>query len=614
MTTCYRFDPVQRPLLLVDPEPNDALLHHDGQPVWPAYSAADLEALQRVSALFGGDLKQVRGTRGEVSPGTETVVALSDEVEKEARLYAHLTGRRLRRARRIDKRAPSAVVVITLEQLTAGLLERLYAPDRARSVPGLLCATPGRVLHEQILVRAAAAALSGPLDGATEIAFFGWHEFPRRDAGERQVWGPSWSKEQVREALGAGAGVLSISTHTDGIDAYLGPVTLCPLVRGVPPGAAGTPPRCQTTGLCHRTLLPVAAAMTEGKLFASDDISARILIFDGCNSLQVMGSPLADSRWTLGPFLFASPGLGAVAATWNLSLTDVFKVSELSTALVSGMTIGEALARFNRSRVARQKGHQFCLIGDPRVRLPTRVKRPPDRRRHRPVKGNLATSADIARVSLLRVAIDPMRSRPLGEQWEAARGAAAGVTAAVDAYEHAAWKRRPVEGAPDVAGPKLRAALLEFLARKISTVTLFQALISDTRSLPAEACPACGEVTLGSVFRFAHAAIEKRHMYRCPIHATVRDVPAGVNVTGVLRGDTFELAGKLPAERWMGKLIIETRIPSENRAVDWPAGVGGAPAPRVRLPRPWPAGGLYVGVALAWGTHYLLVGQAAAGG
>src|SRR5262249_46838683 len=155
-------------------------------------------------------------------------------VQTAGELYAHLTRRRYcavkdRDALRVLSRL--AVVVTTPSHLVSDLLEQLYARNSRTAAPGIICAADPEGLRKQVLTRAASALLCGP-------ASFPWIDFHPLVAlnsmifDDREIYGGKATERDVLAALGKGAGVLTVVTHSDGIDAMILPtLSLCPLVE-----------------------------------------------------------------------------------------------------------------------------------------------------------------------------------------------------------------------------------------------------------------------------------------------------------------------------------------------------------------------------------------------
>ena len=101
------------------------------------------------------------------------------------------------------------------------------------------------------------------------------------------------------------------------------------------------------------------------------DVSAGILIFDTCFGTLTAHGPI-DLHWGLGRHLIENLAIGATVTTWELTLLDARKLEKLVVDLESGMTLGRAVARFNRSEIARRTAARLAIFGDPETRAATR--------------------------------------------------------------------------------------------------------------------------------------------------------------------------------------------------------------------------------------------------
>ena len=201
-------------------------------------------------------------------------------------------------------------------------------------------------------------------------------------AGRRlQVLDSRSSPELIRAALNTRSGLLAIATHSDGIDAFLGPsLTLCAIDAGGASAANDRAPSCWLSGYCHRHGVSVPEFRKLGVSVNPADVSAGILIFDTCFGTLTAQGPI-DSRWGLGRHLIENLAIGATVTTWELTLLDARKLEKFVVDLKSGMTLGRAVARFNRSEIARRTAARLAVFGDPETRAATRsqISDPPAR-------------------------------------------------------------------------------------------------------------------------------------------------------------------------------------------------------------------------------------------
>ena len=178
----------------------------------------------------------------------------------------------------------------------------------------------------------------------------------------------------VLAGLDRGAGVLSVSTHSDGIDAFITRLlTLCPFDHIPQSADSNRSPVCCVTGFCHRSEIPIAQAMVDRRLLSVSAMSARVLVWNVCNGIIPSSGNLGkvlDINWGLIPRMLDSARIGSILTTWYHTLWTQLPIETLSAAIASGIPVGVALGDFHRSPASRMSGIRLCLLGDPRTALP----------------------------------------------------------------------------------------------------------------------------------------------------------------------------------------------------------------------------------------------------
>jgi len=154
--------------IVMDTSARDAYarLWHDGHPVVPVARDEDRLALEQVSRLFAVPLMNIASTPvgPEQPPYDGEVVGLGD-VEEEAALYAHITGRSLRMAHSVDEVFAAAapdVIVALYASLTPALLHAAAEAEPLGGATGIVVAMTKGALCSQVVARAAAAVATGP--------------------------------------------------------------------------------------------------------------------------------------------------------------------------------------------------------------------------------------------------------------------------------------------------------------------------------------------------------------------------------------------------------------------------------------------------------------------
>ena len=118
-------------------------------PVWPVTTHDELIELRHLCKTLSSRVKYVTWRVGRTQPGKEEVVGLGADVAEAARLYAHLTQRRVRLAsnlKGLDAGVLPSVVVTSPSWLCNDLMEKLYCAGGV-SAPGIICASVPKLLR-----------------------------------------------------------------------------------------------------------------------------------------------------------------------------------------------------------------------------------------------------------------------------------------------------------------------------------------------------------------------------------------------------------------------------------------------------------------------------------
>ena len=566
--------------ILFDPDPvAEHIVDGAGEPVWPLSSQDDRDAVAAVAGLFGAELTAVRGRAGAARAGWEEVVAVGGENEAAARLHAHLTSRRFRGVRSAAALAvepPPAVVVTSLDQMSARLTESLH---RGGPGPGFVVAGAGP-LRRQVLRRAAAAHLVT----AAALPRVDVHPFGDPTTRTHPVACRGDTGDRVRALLGAGAGVLSVLTHSDGIDASLGDLVLCPMGDPVAGADPARSPSCGSSGICHRLARPLDEALTSGRIARADEIRCRVLLWNACFTLAYRDDPL-DPRWSVLTRLLDAPGVGAIAIAPDLSHDTAGSLEPLAAALARGVRLGDALAEHNRHPMRRAIGARLVLFGDPRVAL----------------------AAGPAASDQARPAAPPPAPPPATTAWPMVESLAAADQDSADFFAAPARAARAAldGGAPD---QEIRERFAELLACRVRAFTQW-APLSDPdkvrgRSAP---CPRCGGPARQVGHTLRARPLAPRLVTVCPRCQVVEDVPLGCDLTVAIAGDQITIGGTLPREGWAARARLYAQVPWNGPLVRWPAASGGSPVRRFAVGPVASSGVHQVTFVLVSGREYAAV-------
>jgi hypothetical protein len=576
---------------------SETVLSHEGRPIWPVCDDQQLEALRRLADCFEATLRV--STEGRPDPvaaaGEGLVLALASELEPEARLYAHLTGRRWSALEDPSALTPDAapdVVIGLREHVHDDLLHRLYGRG-GTAAPGLVFAESLADLREQVLIRSAAALLTtSPRVRHVDVIADG--VMARHVSSSGHVLGKDAPLEECRGSLSAGAGVLTLTTHSGGIDASLpSNAVLCPadgVTESWDPGGA---PSCQLSGMCVVRQKPIDEARRAGELVSPDIIRARIMLLNTCWGLGPP-SDLIDWTWSVCRRLLSSARLGSLITSWSLIRSSRSAVSALVDAITRGVPIGEAVAAHNRG-VSGWEAGLFCIIGDPRVRLPQQRSDltgsvPPARQSPLPPVSRRSGNAAVLRFCLSTYSA--VAEERCGEATYRALDA-------LDRYQLSTYGR--TLGEPLAAG--MRTAVCQhFLSQSAPPFQFWSDLSYDCQPVEGEPrCYACGRLTQSYEHALRVPAAPARRVSICPNCGIIEDVPSGIFLGfDIERPGIVHLMGDLPRTDWAGTLVVEQSM-TRTLAWEWPAQEDGAPTRSFRTPEHWPVGPFRIAIVLLWG-------------
>ncbi|MCY1010182.1 hypothetical protein OV079_32375 [Nannocystis pusilla] len=321
-------------------------------------------------STLGGTVAFVDRADEAVLSGPELVVGLGVGAFEHARLYAHLTGRACEFAEDLERLAAfpeAAVVVTTYAFVDERLLDQLYDRYPLTSAPGLIFSYDDADLSLQVLTRAAALHCSHRHFEYRRVDINTNIEFGAHMAPEFSIVGAQATPAEFRRALASNAGLLTLYSHSDGIDAYLRDgLVLCPMEGAdldVQPA-----PSCVVTGYCQRCSRPMSEVLGTETLLHPRAVKAHVLVYCVCWGLypsQHMYSP----AYALSRRLLESFTVGALVTSWEINIQRLPLTARLFHDVARGLPLGEALARHLSSPEARGNYHKLCLIGDPGVRL-----------------------------------------------------------------------------------------------------------------------------------------------------------------------------------------------------------------------------------------------------
>ena len=504
--------------------------------------------------------------------------------------------RRVRVVERISDILPQpnlAVIVASLNTLSSTHLHHIY--EGARIAPGLICATYGHSVRSQILVRSAAARLRAIDAGEPWIISVPNLRVGSEDILGWRIMGSQSEAQETTKAMSGGQGVLAISTHSDGIDAFLGPsLTLCPFKRAGISFDGANSPSCKTTGFCHRLKMPLADAIMSEQTISPDILSARVLIMDACYGLLLANSPVSPTYGLSSRFMHSAT-LGAIITTWELALLDVRKLQPILLDLGRGLSIGRAVGNFNRSSYARTWAHRFCILGDPDVRI-TQNNAPLIRHFTARVAEHVSNEAltDLTELRFCRAYLDSALNglSAAGQDSlpeERATQKAESVKRAIDAlrkYELSILHRN-TEHNVKILRQRLHIELIEDIFIRGSILHDWAGFVRSRRvRWMYSSCWNCGEITKLTVARLTISRVAARRIVLCPCCGVIEDAPAHSTIRFSINNECNEvsLVGDLPQRLWKAALMIRYRIREWDTKWPWPADETGYPRKAFRIP------------------------------
>ncbi|MFD9332948.1 hypothetical protein ACFWBF_00775 [Streptomyces sp. NPDC060028] len=592
------------------------LVDERGSPVWPL-GPGDRAMLEEVGEAFGFrpvDTALAQTSSCATSTPNGLVVALGAAAASHTRLFAHLTGRSWVLVEDVEELPPPDRfdVLVTLEScLSSGLLDALYAPHLSRA-PGILHAASAEQLRRLVLARAAAAVMGGDA-GCRRVDVVPIVDLEPQQSADAIALGSAATRVELEASLTAGATILTVFTHSDGLDGDFGSeAILCPVDETWHAETAARVPTCRVTRYCYRTERSLDSLVNAGATVHPDAIESRVMVFNTCVGVTPVDSNV-DAAFGLGIRLMQSPRLGALVTTWRPTIGSYRATDLLVRLLFEGVELGEAVARHNTLHAELGTGLRLCLLGDPALRavppggsaappspLPrTRSTAAPSRPSARPVGETALISASLSAADSPRVGSTPSLNHFADRVAEA--------RAATDAYACS-------PDAPD-AGDAMRAAVVDVIAQRGRFCDLWLRFASDCRMLALNPrCGSCSNSTVVYEVTLAVPGVSPRVLEICPRCGFTRDHPRGATVAlhvsphGVVRLLDAHLASE-----WAGAVTVQYRAPFPTRTQRWPVDRDGAPVREFALSEPLRPVPVVVSATFMTGSQLLMAGQALVG-
>ena len=300
-----------------------------------------LAELAPTFGLTGGQAASLLGCSPAIQR-SEWIGAATPQLMPAAEAYAQLTGRRV--ALTDDPVAAAqdpdfSVWVTEAESVTPELLEGLFSEATLRTrraAPGVVFAGAGPGAARQALQHAVAMRLSAECAPGRRVAIFPLDDVGLVRGADQSILAGAGRFEELADDFQDGdIALLSITTHSDGIDMFLGPRQVaCGWNSWGEIATPGAMPRCLIERHCHRLNISIAEDDIGGRRVDPTRWRARVLFLDVCFGL--MATDLVDRRYGLLNALENGGRVGAIVTNFELSFTTVDFSETVSEALCSG--------------------------------------------------------------------------------------------------------------------------------------------------------------------------------------------------------------------------------------------------------------------------------------
>ncbi|CCE98564.1 hypothetical protein SFHH103_04074 (plasmid) [Sinorhizobium fredii HH103] len=603
-----RSDRQASPGLQIDVEPCADLLMWGGQPVWPVYDRKQRRVLRDYCRLVGRPIVEVTGQPCLFAPRKQgLVIGVGKGASRAGELFAHLTGRSfisIATLRDLGVRSKETEVILGLsEVLDVDWLERIYGNLQWQRAPGIIAARNEMALVLQALLRSAAAHLDGETSRAATQIFPTFDTRGDIEGPSTAIFGKSAPPEAIINAVESGSDLLTLLTHSDGVDAKISShLSLCS-VKTKHEDGINFGPYCTVTGDCFRHNKPIPKAISDGHIVRPASLRARIVVLCACNVVLDPRAPVAQEYGYLLRLL-ESGHMGVAIVSWSIVSLNERSLRPLITCLLSGETVGRSVATFNRSAEARTAGLKFCILGDANIRLlesTTKTCTISGMSPHRSKKGQSVLREAAAGVGFLR---GYLMNALVDSRDPDTDHLASEALVRLQCYEQLLWTGKPVEGYEGSAGVALRNGVLAFIARRGASVIAhdWTELAEQRRALADGQCIHCSGRLAKYLYKFRNSEIPPRRFSYCGRCHVVQDSPHTEDVLLKCNDGQFELYGELPRRNWAALIRLSCQNDAESVASQWPDDSNGAPARRFAPPRPWPIGPLKCSFVLLSGS------------
>lgn len=450
------------------------------------------------------------------------VLGIGEELSQIVNDYAFKTNRSavlVKSASEIGDVHPEVIIVLT-HNLTFEVIDHFYGIAQDRSVVGFIT---GNNL-DNLALFAERVAIAFQSNGSRQFQNYAWLDLisKKNYHSLKHQYGQDYDSE-VESVLTSKLDLLSILTHSDGVDAYLHKkLTLCPLMD-IGESDADQLPACLINDECIRHRMPREVANDRGLLFDPRNIGAATLLLATCHGLLPPKSTVSP-KWGLLDKLIACRNIHTIVTSEGACILDHSEFLMMHDTLLRGSTIGEAIKEFNCSEKSLNRSLRFILFGDPRLSLNCSgnlEKRIPQSPFYIPVR----FYESLAFIRAYLTSALPGCTEALLPYIDEASSSLANL-------EYAAWTGKLDEANFDRMVHEASFSLIKFVGKRGQTISIDWLSLSDHQAFKEHStCPKCNTKTTLTVCRMRLNPSLFRIIERCPVCSIIKDIPAHWDVT-----------------------------------------------------------------------------------
>lgn len=596
-------DTTYKQKLFVDSSPSSLLLETRSlEPVWPVFTQNQYKLLAAICEKCYASVTEVEGRPQSNRQREGEVVYYPQHLSDAAALYGHLTNRNVRRLEDTRSLAEASVLLTHYEELTHELIEKLYSESLGDSVPGIICISATKPVHDQVLYYAATAHLTGP-PADKAVAFNPLAPLNIIDCNRAILVGGNTPNDVVHDLLREHRALKLVVTHSDGLDAFWGErLTMCG-IRDRLRTAMSPAPRCVESGWCHRQKITVDAALKDGRLLSPAEVSAWILFWGVCWGVYV-NAHVNHTQWSVTRQFTEAHLTSAIVTSWSVELFSPDLVSMFVTDALEGMTVGQIVRRLISSTSGRRSQLRLCLMGDPRVRLyamPKQSRVEPQTPAKILIRPDAATDGDSVELQFLKLLIETGPTDGPGAQ--VARELS-NILTDVARSRPSRDTRSSVSRIQSLMTTYLSISGLILVPRWISKADYRPALLRKPRF-----CSWCLPRQRRIRQFVADICGLKRHFSVCSVCGIIEDLPLRSRLKAFVDANRIRLEG-IPKELpWTGGILVMPQVQSEHLRIPWQCNLRDRPTSVMTIDQALPTGPIDVGIFFMFGLNLYILAR-----